>query len=288
VAEARRGTENTAGARAIAEGALFADLTVIIILLGLYVPYAGPVLATISPLPLLLLVLRQGWRISLQASAVAVLLVGFLTGPLSAIAVGVIAVRATSLGIGMRRNWRPAGTIFVGTLFFWACFYTATLGVALLIPSWRAATEEGFKLTYNQGSAVLGGLLGLVGFGATWQHTWHPELSRWFDFFIDHWMLLLPAVAFPVLVIGVMAEYVIAEAILPPFGFKPRPLRLPFTGGASTHTMTNEAPKQKNEGGVIAQRLSERRERNADNDDPAKSIGTGRQAQVPVEERVER
>ena len=287
MAEARRGTENTAGARAIAEGALFADLTVIIILLGLYVPYAGPVLATISPLPLLLLVLRQGWRIALQSSAVAVLLVGFLTGPLSAIAVGVIAVRAASLGIGMRRDWRPAGTVFVGTLFFWACFYSATLAVALVIPSWRTATEEGFKLTYNQGSAVLGGLLGILGFGHAWQQTLHPDLNRWFDYFIHHWMLLLPAVAFPVLLIGVTAEYVIAEAILPPFGFKPRPLRLPLTGagGAASHAreLRKQRGAQQND-----DRASARRERDAAGEAAPATIATKRPAPASVEERVER
>jgi hypothetical protein len=286
VAEARLDTAGASDARAIAEGALFADLTVIIVLLGLYVPYAGPILATISPLPLLLLLLRQGWRIGIQSAAVAVLLVGFLTGPLSAIAVGVIAFRAASLGFGMRRGWRVSFTVFTGTTIFWAAFYSATLAVALAIPSWRAATEDGLKLTYNQGSAVLGGIFGLVGFHAAWQQTVHPQLQHWFNVFIHHWMLFLPLVAWPVLLIGVTAEYVIAEAILPPFGFKPRPLRLPFMARFEAATQAREAQRQtgRKDG---EQHGASGSEHEISKNDPA-SHGAHRAAPVPVEERVER
>ena len=286
MAEARLDTAGASQARAIAEGALFADLTVIIVLLGLYVPYAGPVLATISPLPLLLLLLRQGWRIGIQSAAVAVLLVGFLTGPLSALAVGVIAFRAAALGIGMRRNWRVPFTVLVGTTFFWVAFYSATIAIALAIPSWRAATEDGLKLTYNQGSAVLGGAFGLFGFSAVWQHTVHPQLQQWFNTFIHHWMLFLPLVAWPVLLIGVTAEYVIAEAILPPFGFKPRPLRLPFAGRFEAATQARGARKPGG-GKDRQQRGVGDSEHDLTVGDPA-AHGAQRAAPVAVEERVER
>jgi hypothetical protein len=286
VAEARLDTAGASQARAIAEGALFADLTVIIVLLGLYVPYAGPVLATISPLPLLLLLLRQGWRIGIQSAAVAVLLVGFLTGPLSALAVGVIAFRAASLGIGMRRGWRVPYTVLVGTTFFWIAFYSATIAVALAIPSWRAATEDGLKLTYNQGSAVLGGVFGLVGFGAAWHQTVHPQLQQWFNLFIHHWMLFLPLVAWPVLLIGVTAEYVIAEAILPPFGFKPRPLRLPFSGHFEAAARAREARKQGDRKEHEQRSVGESDHDHTITDSTAR--GGQRTATVTVEERVER
>src|SRR5947209_15233489 len=78
LAQARREAPN---AHAIAEGALFADLTVLIVLVGLYVPYASAAMAAISPVPLLLLTIRRGWRVSTEATIVACLLVGFLAGP---------------------------------------------------------------------------------------------------------------------------------------------------------------------------------------------------------------
>lgn len=226
VAEQRQ-TRSQPSARAIAEGALFADLTVIVILLGLYVPYAGPVLATISPLPLLLLLLRRGWRVGIQAIVVTTVLVSFLTGPLTAIAAAVIAARAASLAIGMRHGWRVSATVLVGATFFWALLYGGVVGSSLLVPSWRSATEQGITITYNEVSGIIGSLAQLVGQGALW-HSVHPELNRFFRWYLQHWLLVLPLLAWPVLVIGVTAEYVIAEAVLPRFGFNPRPIRLPF------------------------------------------------------------
>jgi hypothetical protein len=215
-------------ARAIAEGALFADLTVLIVLLALYIPYAGPVLATISSMPLLLLILRQGWRIGLQAMIVALVLVGFLTGPLSATAVGVVAARAAGLGFGMRRRWNAWLAVVAGATIFWAFFYGFSIGGALIVPSWRAATEQGLRLTYDQGSHLLGSLAGAIGASNLWQHQAHPWLDRAFAFFIRNWLWLLPLLGWPVICLVIAAEYVIAEAVLPPFGYRPRPLRLPL------------------------------------------------------------
>lgn len=215
-------------ARAIAEGALFADLTVLIVLLALYIPYTGPVLATISSMPLLLLILRQGWRIGLQATVVALVLVGFLTGPLSAMTVGVVAARAVGLGCGMRRRWNAWLAVVVGATIFWLVFYGFSIGGALIVPSWRAATEQGLRLTYNQGSHLLGSLAGAIGASNLWQHQAHPWLDQAFAFFIRNWLWLLPLLGWPVICLVIAAEYVIAEAVLPPFGYRPRPLRLPL------------------------------------------------------------
>ena len=215
-------------ARAIAEGALFADLTVLIVLLALYVPYTGPVLAAISSMPLLLLILRQGWRIGAQATCVALLLVGFLTGPLSATAVGVVAARAAGLGFGMRRRWNAWLAVVAGATIFWAFFYGFSTGGALIVPSWRAATEQGLRLTYDQGSGLLGGIASAIGAGSLWQHQAHPWLDHAFAFFIRNWLWLLPLLGWPVICLAIAAEYVIAEAVLPPFGYRPRPLRLPL------------------------------------------------------------
>lgn len=291
MAEAHQTRGRAPSARAIAEGALFADLTVIVILLGLYVPYAGPILATISPLPLLLLVLRQGWRVSAQAAVVATFLVSFLTGPLTAIAIGFVAVRAVSLGIGMRRNWRVTATILVGTTVLWAVLYTWIVGTSLLVPPWRAATEQGFRITYDEVAAVLGSVAHLLGQDALWRNV-HPELNRFFHWFLAHWLLVLPLLAWPVLVVGVTAEYVIAEAILPRFGFTPRPLRLPFQGYLEQRNRENRAKMA----ATSAQRDStatggdaDRAAPGAEGGDPTTSRSsnpTVHRVALPVEERV--
>lgn len=221
------------GARAIAEGALLADLTVMVVLIGLYLPYAGPAMAAISPLPLLLLVLRQGWRVAIQAFFATCLLVTFLTGPFTTFAVLTIALRAFALGIGLRKGWPAGKTIFAGALFLWAIVWAGVTGAALLFPSWRAATEQGIAFTYKQITGIAGIVLRLFGQKDLW-HRLSPHLSDFLAWFLAHWLLLLPLAVWPLLVVAVGAEYIIVELLLPRFGFTPPPLHLPLLGSVST------------------------------------------------------
>lgn len=225
VAAAPALTRRAPDAHSIAEGALFADLTILIVLIGLYVPYAGPAMAAISPLPLLLLALRRGWRVTTEATIVSCLLVAFLAGPFSALPVLTIAFRSTALGIGMRKRWKAGRTVLAGTAFLWAIVCVGVTATALLMPSWRTATEQGISLTYRQITGLFGTLLRLLGQGHVWTQV-HPHLTDFLAWFIAHWLLLLPLVSIPVLIVAVAAEYVIAEVVLPRFGFAPAPLRL--------------------------------------------------------------
>jgi uncharacterized protein YybS (DUF2232 family) len=222
----------TPDARGIAEGALIADLTVLVVLMGLYVPYASAVLAAFASIPLLLLIIRRGWRVSVEATVVACLLVGFLTGPLSAVAVLAVAARAAALGIGLRRFWPVPKTVLVGTTFLWGVLWSGVTMVALAFPAWRAGTEQGITLTYHELTALAGLAMKLVGFGRQWAHLL-PQLNDGFAWLLGHWLMLLPAVIWPVLLIMVGAEYVIAEAVLPRFGIEPPPFYLPLVGAAS-------------------------------------------------------
>ena len=133
---AGRGTKGAApDARAIAEGALLADLAVMTVLIAFYIPYAGAALATVSPIPLLLLILRRGWRVGVESAVVACLLVSFLTGPFSASTVVIFSLRAAALAIGLRRGWRVGRTIWVGTTFLWLVVCAGVTAAALAIPA---------------------------------------------------------------------------------------------------------------------------------------------------------
>jgi len=214
-------------ARAIAEGALLGDLTVMLVLIALYVPYAGPALATISPIPFVLLIIRRGWRVSLEATIVACMLIGFLTGPFSAFAVVVLMVRAAALGLGLRRGWRVRNTILGGTMLMWVFVWLGVTGVALAFPSWRAATEQGLALTYHQLAGLTQLVLTLARQHALWLRL-QPHSEDFLRLFLRYWLYVLPLLVWPVLLVLVTAEYVILELILPRFGITPPPFRLPW------------------------------------------------------------
>lgn len=213
-------------ARAIAEGALLGDLAVLIVLISLYVPYAGPAMATVSPVPFLLLLVRRGWRVAIESAVVAALLVAFLTGPFSALAVGTLFLRGVSLGIGLRRGWRVSRTILAGTAFLWIFIVIGVTAWAVAIPSWRSATEHGLSLTLHQGADLFGAIVSLIGFGGWWQGV-APRINDGIAWFLRHWLYVLPLVAAPVLLVAETAEYIILEVIMPRFGVQPPPLRLP-------------------------------------------------------------
>ena len=240
-------------ARAIAEGALLGDLAVLIVLISLYVPYAGPAMATISPVPFLLLLVRRGWRVAIESAVVASLLVAFLTGPFSALAVGTLFLRGASLGIGLRRGWRVSRTIFTGAAFLWVFVCIGVTAWSIAIPSWRSATEHGLSLTLRQGADLGGALLTLIGFGAWW-HQIHPHVNDGIAWFLRYWLYLLPVVAWPVLLVAETAEYIILEVIMPRFGVQPPPFRLPWPRAAK------RAAPQRPDGvrGRLLQKLEQR------------------------------
>jgi hypothetical protein len=245
------------GGRAIAEGALLADLTVLVVLAGLYVPYASAILAAVAPIPLLLLVLRQGWRVSIQAFITASLLITFLTGPFTSFAVFTIAVRAFAIGIGLRNGWPVRKTLLAGTAFMWIIVWVGVTLAALAFPSWRAATEEGIAFTFRQGTAVLGVSLRVIGQGALW-HRLNPRLDEFLAWFLKYWLLMLPLLVWPILWVACTAEYMIVEMIVPHFGIHPAPLRLPLLGSRADHGVRRPSRVRRRLEVVLRSRLQQR------------------------------
>jgi hypothetical protein len=160
------------------------------------------------------------------------MLVTFLTGPFSALTIVIFSLRAAALAIGLRRGWRVGRTLLVGTTFIWLIACLGITLVALALPAWRSATEQGLALTLRQLAGLLHLLLGLLGQGQLWQQV-QPRVDAFISWFVAHWLLMLPLIAWPLLYAAMVAEYVIAEAILPRFGFTPPPFRLAWRGGGS-------------------------------------------------------
>ncbi len=234
-------------------------MTVMVVIIGLYIPYAGPAMAAISPIPLLLVVLRQGWRVAIQAFIATCLLVSFLTGPFTAFAVLTIALRSFALGIGLRKGWSAGKTVLAGTAFLWAIVWAGVTATALVLPSWRAATEQGITLTYHQLTGLLGLLLRLFGQNHLWQQL-SPHLNDFLGWFLAHWLLLLPLFVWPILLIAVGAEYIIVEVVLPRFGVTPPPLRLPLFGNAAAREAAQTGTMRKRIELTLQEKLGHRPE----------------------------
>jgi len=102
--------------RGLTEGAILAALTAIIASVGFIAP---PVAVLLSPLPIMLLVIRWGMRIAVLASVIAAAALLQFAGPLNAAsAVAMFAPLGLALGWGVRRGLAAPWTILVGSVAF--------------------------------------------------------------------------------------------------------------------------------------------------------------------------
>jgi uncharacterized protein YybS (DUF2232 family) len=102
--------------RGLTEGAILAALTAIIASVGLIAP---PVAVLLSPLPIMLLVIRWGMRIAVLACVIAAAALLQFAGPLNAAsAVAMFAPLGLALGWGVRRGLAAQWTIIAGSVAF--------------------------------------------------------------------------------------------------------------------------------------------------------------------------
>ena len=99
----------------LTEGAVLAALVALLAAASRYVPLVGAAAALVAPLPLTILVLRQGLRIAVVAGLASALVAMAIAGPLVGLGI-LISVAPTGLvlGLGVRRGWPAARTVLMG------------------------------------------------------------------------------------------------------------------------------------------------------------------------------
>lgn len=119
--------------RAITEGGMVVGITVILSLLGMYVPIISAVAMLVWVVPIAYLGVRRGMRWSIMATVATVFILTTLTGPLAATMVGMLlGTMAIVLGEGFRQKWSASRLLMVTTLIFLLGFvveYTLVLSV---------------------------------------------------------------------------------------------------------------------------------------------------------------
>ncbi len=118
--------KNKLSIQAIAEGAMMAALTVILVLAGLYIPFLQFFVYFFWTIPGILIFVRHGFVAGILTLVVASIIVLMLSGPLSAVMAGVqIGALAVVYGYAIRKRWKAGKTVFSGML--------ATVAASLLL-----------------------------------------------------------------------------------------------------------------------------------------------------------
>lgn len=103
--------------RSLTEGGILASIAIIFALISVYIPVLGVIVNMIWPVPILLLGVRHGFKVSLMCLAVAGIIIAILVNPLQAVSVvlgfGFIGI---ALGYAINQNWSLLKTMVVGTI----------------------------------------------------------------------------------------------------------------------------------------------------------------------------
>jgi len=211
----------------IAEGALLADIAVVFQLLSIYLPIGGGYPALMVPIPFAILVLRRGLYAGIMGFCVALFLIAVLTGPASAVLMGLEAGAGLFLGVTMRYRLPDFLLVLLGV----TCCAFLVFGVILLanivagVPFTRMIIS--IHKSYLNGLIVLGFISTHVGLSGWWQHSAYPFLFSLTQVILTYWLLVIFLVTWTFLWPVVIVVYFITNFFVRLLGYDVRP----FPGG---------------------------------------------------------
>ncbi len=121
--------------RPLAESALLAAVTVLLMFAGAFMPLAGILIVLVMPIPVMVVVLRHGVRYATMTVVVTVFLSAMFLGLLQAVFAGVLMVGFIGLtfGIGLQRGWEASTLVGSGTVVIAALFVIIILAARPLM-----------------------------------------------------------------------------------------------------------------------------------------------------------
>ncbi len=211
----------------IAEGALLADIAVVFQLLSIYLPFGGGYPALMVPIPFAILVLRRGLYTGIMGFCVALFLIAVLTGPASAVLMGLEAGAGLFLGVTMRYRLPDFFLILLGV----TCCAFLLFGVIMLanivagVPFTRMIIS--IHKNYLNMLIVLGFVSTHIGLGGWWQHSAYPFLLSLTRVILTYWLPVIFVVTWIFLWPVVIVVYFITNFFVRLLGYDVRP----FPGG---------------------------------------------------------
>ena len=174
----------------IAEGALLADIAVVLKLLTIYLPITGGYITLLVPLPFTVLVLRRNLYTGIMGLCVAFFVVGMLTGLHSLFLMLLEAGAGLFLGVMMKYRIRDILLVLVGTLGSGLLLTGLLVLVTLLsgVPISRSLIY--LHRNYDTFATFLGFVAAHIGLGSWWKHSIFPFVISFETLLFTYWWLL--------------------------------------------------------------------------------------------------
>ncbi len=175
----------------IAEGALLADIAVVLQLLTIYLPVAGGYITLLVPIPFTVLVLRRNLYAGIMGLCVAFFVIGMLTGIQSFFPMLLEGGAGLYLGIMMKYRVRDVPLVLLGATGS-ALLLSSILVITILlsgIPITRTLIH--LHRNYDAIVASLGFAAVHIGLGGWWKHNAYPIVISFETLIFTYWLLLI-------------------------------------------------------------------------------------------------
>jgi hypothetical protein len=173
----------------IAEGALLADIGVILQLLIKFLPVIGSGLLILIPVIFAVIVLRRGFYVGCMSLCVALFVVCIVLGPGGTPLFLLAAGAGLFLGLTMRHRLNPLVTCIIGVLGGGAALWLVLL-LYTFVGGGAGVLVRGLHEGYTSTTTLIGVLLRPVGLDGFWLSSILPALNVFMQWGFQHWLFL--------------------------------------------------------------------------------------------------
>jgi len=199
--------------KSMVEGALLASLTVLLSVMGIYLPIIGAFISFTWPVPIIILGLRHGLKWSLLATAVSGLILALLVTPMQALALVLgFGLLGIVLGEAIRRDLSVGKIIGIGAV---ASLFSKVLlfGVGSLILGVNSFTEN-FTMIQKSMDQVLT-MYTQMGMDKNQLATMRESLHN----VVELMKIIFPALLVVASILDTFLNYLISQLILKRLGY---------------------------------------------------------------------
>ncbi len=187
----------------IAEGALLADIAIVFQLLSLYMPYLDVFFRMLTSVVFAVLILRRGLYVGVMSTAVALFVVGVMTGFQLSVPMIFTCGAGLYLGVTMKRRVPWPAVLLVGTTGSAVAVYAVVVVLALLAGLPLTELLVALQKSYAAAVSVMGFLASQAGLSDWWRGEMYPAVNSvaqvvftywWIFYFVALWLVLWPVV----------------------------------------------------------------------------------------------
>ena len=207
----------------IAEGALLADIAIVLQLLALYMPYLDIIFRMLTPVVFAVLVLRRGLYVGVMGAAVTVFVVGVMTGFHLVVPMTLTCGAGVYLGVTMKRQVPWPAILLVGTTGSAIAVYATVFVTSFLLGLPLVELLAALQKSYATAVSVIGFVASQTGLAGWWRGEVYPAVDSAAKLAFAYWWIFYLAALWLVLLPIVIAVYAFTNALVRLLGYEVAP-----------------------------------------------------------------